>query len=354
MDYCVTATAAPAGGYTEASVGHCDASEGMHPLTSEEDCSAAAAALGKSDTTMDSGWSAGAYPSGCYYKQSAGELYFNHGGDPSSGDTDRVSLCGDGIVHAGVAAGGSWTELSDKFCETSSHIGTLQSMADATASCLADPSCVYIYDQSCDGTGEFVTCRQSTLTDSTSGSCVYEHGGTGMAVGTMSFAHSSRAVQARISGGGPRGVLELNIDDQGWGAVCDDYFDQAATTTFCLSLGYAVDAVQYDTTHGNSNFAADDIHCDAGATSMEQCATSDEPYTDNCGDGETVGIDCSEVALVCCSTCCHGMCCGCSQECIDTDGHAGGGMQSLPGSDGCASPSLCTNSGGWSNCNLDC
>ena len=86
------------------------------------------------------------------YKQSEGELYFNSDGDPSSDDTDRISLwSGDGIVHAGVAAGGSWTQLSDKYCESSSHIGTLQSMADATARCLADPSCVYILYPRADG-----------------------------------------------------------------------------------------------------------------------------------------------------------------------------------------------------------
>ena len=176
MDYCVTATSASSGGYTEASVGHCDAAAGMHPLTSIEDCGAAAAALGKSDTTA-SDVDDHSYPDGCYYKQSTGELYFNSNGDTSSVDTDRISLCGDGVVHAGETAGRDWTELSDKFCDSSSHIGTLHSMADATASCLADSSCVYIYDQSCDGTGDFVTCRQTTLTDSTSGSCVYQHDG---------------------------------------------------------------------------------------------------------------------------------------------------------------------------------
>ena len=111
MDYCVTATAASAGGYTEASVGHCDASAGMHPLTSSADCEAAAAALGKSDTTA-SDIDHHSYPDGCYYKQSTGELYFNSNGNPSSGDTDRVSLCR--VGHAGVAAGGIHSGVSDQ------------------------------------------------------------------------------------------------------------------------------------------------------------------------------------------------------------------------------------------------
>ena len=110
----------------------------------------------------------------------------------------------------------------------------------------------------------------------------------------MTFDGSSRTVQARISGGGPRGVLEMNIDGQGWGVVCDDYFDHNnnGATAFCMSLGFAGGGVQYDES-GRTDYAADDIVCETGSTSIEQCTSVQQPYVHNCGSSETVGIECN-------------------------------------------------------------
>eukprot|EP01045_Picozoa_sp_COSAG04_P055260 COSAG04_NODE_25149_length_311_cov_0.981132_1_plen_55_part_01 len=54
----------------------------------------------------------------------------------------------------------------------------------------------------------------------------------------MRFAGEERGVQARIAGGGTRGVLELNINGGGWDAVCDDGFSTREAQAFCAMLGF--------------------------------------------------------------------------------------------------------------------
>ena len=60
----------------------------------------------------------------------------------------------------------------------------------------------------------------------------------------MSMGGIERTVHIRIGGGGSRGVLELNIDGEGWGAVCDDAFIDStdAATAFCQQMGYISEA----------------------------------------------------------------------------------------------------------------
>ena len=110
---------------------------------------------------------------------------------------------------------------------------------------------------------------------------------------SMSMGGGSHSVQARILGSSTRGVLQMNIDGNGWGAVCDDGFNGDEARAFCAQLGHAGVGVSYDTTHGDSSFAADDINCPSGATSISSCSTSNQPYSHNCADSETVGLDCS-------------------------------------------------------------
>eukprot|EP01045_Picozoa_sp_COSAG04_P008032 COSAG04_NODE_436_length_14464_cov_7.310825_8_plen_990_part_00 len=117
-------------------------------------------------------------------------------------------------------------------------------------------------------------------------------GGSSQTSPTLLMAGQERNVGVRISGGGSRGVLEMSIDGGRWDAVCDDSFGSAEAGVFCRELGFASGST-YDTTHGDSAFAADDINCPAGATSISECSSPTSPYTDNCGDSETVGIDCS-------------------------------------------------------------
>ena len=109
----------------------------------------------------------------------------------------------------------------------------------------------------------------------------------------MTMDGTRRTVKARIAGDLSRGVLEVNIDDAGWGAVCDDGFGDDEAKAFCSSMGYQFGVGgQYDTTHGDGSFAADDISCPSGSDSISDCSSARRPYSDNCGDSETVGIDC--------------------------------------------------------------
>ena len=103
------------GVFHEASVGHCPS--GQRAMTSEAECAGAAVALHKTDTTISSsGWHDADYPHACYYKQSTNELYFNHDGDPMSGDADRVSLCATNEINAPVPGSGVCIILHENIC----------------------------------------------------------------------------------------------------------------------------------------------------------------------------------------------------------------------------------------------
>jgi hypothetical protein len=128
---------------------------------------------------------------------------------------------------------------------------------------------------------------------STVSSCLAQSGCTDSTT-TIALNGAATPINARIAGGSTRGVLEVNVDGGGWGAVCDDYFDDTAAQAFCHTMGYSgwAAAVQYDTTHGDGSFALDDVQCPSGASEISDCHVSHGAYTDNCGDSETVGIDC--------------------------------------------------------------
>ena len=124
--------------------------------------------------------------------------------------------------------------------------------------------------------------------------------------GQMTMDDDERNVQVRmvrIAVGCDCGVLEMNIDGGGWGAVCDgprvegvggfDRNDNGANA-FCREFGYA-SGTPFDTTHGDDTFAADAIVCEADASGISQCSSSESPYLDDgdCFDIETVGICCT-------------------------------------------------------------
>jgi hypothetical protein len=64
---------------------------GLAFVESNEECEAAAAALGLSDTTAGD-TTTSSFPDGCYFFASS-MLYFNSGGDRASTRTDSVSIC---------------------------------------------------------------------------------------------------------------------------------------------------------------------------------------------------------------------------------------------------------------------
>ena len=102
---------------------------------------------------------------------------------------------------------------------------------------------------------------------------------------------SGFVVQVRIEGGGTRGNLQFDIGSQGWGYVCDDGFDtdNNAAIAACQGLGYSIgthfDAIVPD------DYAADDVHCPSGSTSMSQCTMV--AHSDDCAGEEGIGFECS-------------------------------------------------------------
>jgi hypothetical protein len=155
---------------------------------------------------------------------------------------------------------------------------------------------LWYYSMDADSYSEGSTGNEAQITVTCGGSAPE---GSGVVPGGIaSITMSGHEGEVRIAGGGARGVLEMNFGGQGWNAVCDDYFDNnpAAAIATCMTLGYAT-GTEYDTTHGSSDFAADNVQCPDGATSLNQC-TMQNPYSDNCSDGETVGIDCQGVATI--------------------------------------------------------
>ena len=89
----VVNTVAPS--YVQREVGNCN---GYTFVTTESDCSAAAASLNLYDTGVGVTTFTAGLPYGCYYRLSASssqQLWLNMQGDSiqNSADTDRVSIC---------------------------------------------------------------------------------------------------------------------------------------------------------------------------------------------------------------------------------------------------------------------
>ncbi len=74
-----------------------------------------------------------------------------------------------------------------------------------------------------------------------------------------------------------------------------DVTDPTASCAICPAGHFTLrwlaseSATQYDATHGDNVFAADDLSC----SDEHGCSSWNAPYTDNCADSETVGLDCA-------------------------------------------------------------
>eukprot|EP01044_Picomonas_judraskeda_P032368 COSAG03_NODE_12483_length_545_cov_0.834081_1_plen_181_part_11 len=119
-----------------------------------------------------------------------------------------------------------------------------------------------------------------------------------LGLASVAFAGAARSVGVRIHDGGSRGVLQMNVDNGGWDAVCDDSFDDNEADVVCQHLGYA-GGTAYAATHGDDSFAVDDLNCPDGAADLSECATLRQPYVDDCSGDETVGIECSVSGYAC-------------------------------------------------------
>jgi hypothetical protein len=82
-----------------------------------------------------------------------------------------------------------WTKVTDTFCGSSQQITvngrhprfTTRQLAEA--SCLSDPTCLSVYDASCDGRGNWYACTTTTGSHSSIGSCLYLKGANSQASG---------------------------------------------------------------------------------------------------------------------------------------------------------------------------
>ena len=59
-------------------------------------------------------------------------------------------------------AGRVWSQVPGRYCGSADRISTHSSEAEAREACEADAACLSIYDQSCDGSGQWRTCRSAS------------------------------------------------------------------------------------------------------------------------------------------------------------------------------------------------
>ena len=97
----------------------------------------------------------------------------------------------------------------------------------------------------------------------------------------------------------------MNIENRGWGYVCDDLFitttSAFAATAACRDMGFDSGIAMTVSLPSGNNFAADDVHCTATATGINDCVMAEvsDPFNsgsfseENCGAGEGVGLVCS-------------------------------------------------------------
>jgi hypothetical protein len=277
--------------------------------------------------------------------QSASALCGAHADACSGGQISRAAAAGDARCNDMCCSGhGTCLAIDGGICEC--DLGYRGEHCEQQG-CTSDQITSHAGIRECD-----TTCcsGRGRCSDAGGGMCECDLGygpdGVGSdALTSMVMNGIARSVQVRIDDGtstatGIRGVLMMNIDGQGWDAVCDDGFGDDEARVFCAVLGFdASEGVssQYDTEHGDSSFAADDIQCLHGSVDISDCTTSQSPYSHNCGDSETVGLDC-QVAQYCStgvSACsagqisraaaagdarCAGMCCSGHGTCLAIDG----------------------------------
>ena len=96
--------------------------------------------------------------------------------------------------------------------------------------------------------------------------------------------------ELRLSGG-HEGLLE--VYDNGWGYVCDDYWDKVDSDVACRILGFRRAAdFSVGNTHPNytSNFSLDDVQCTGNETNILDC---DHTTVHDCSYYEHIFLTCA-------------------------------------------------------------
>lgn len=119
---------------------------------------------------------------------------------------------------------------------------------------------------------------------------------------SLEIGGTRRMVQARLVGGGSKGVLQVNIDGGGWDEVCRHDFHTTEANMMCAALGFSGSGVRYypslSERSTDDNFALDDLDCPYDASDISECASTQSPYTDNCVSTDTVVLECQGVQAV--------------------------------------------------------
>ena len=76
-----------------------------------------------------------------------------------------------------------------------------------------------------------------------------------------------------------------------WGTVCDDWWDDADAQVACRQLGYPVGIPRFDSPAGTGPIWLDDMMCDGSELSLFSC-TSSQLGSHNCGHEEDAGVEC--------------------------------------------------------------
>ena len=100
------------------------------------------------------------------------------GGPPRDGSAMRT--CQPDLSWSGSAPPGCcesieqiWVQVSERYCGSADDIADHNTRAEAEAACQSDDACLSISDGACDGSGTWETCRSSSGSSSSSGSCLY-------------------------------------------------------------------------------------------------------------------------------------------------------------------------------------
>ncbi|XP_067678781.1 deleted in malignant brain tumors 1 protein-like [Haliotis asinina] len=93
----------------------------------------------------------------------------------------------------------------------------------------------------------------------------------------------------KLTPGYKRGLLQV-LHSGSWGTVCDDYFGEVEASVVCRALGYQRGMVIDESS--SLRMWLDDVQCTFQNTDLKDC--KHRPWgTDNCGDSEAVGVECS-------------------------------------------------------------
>ena len=83
--------------------------------------------------------------------------------DPATITYDKMTCC----------SWTAWTQAAGRQCARFDYIATHSTQAEAQAACEADAACLSIMDGSCDGEGDWSTCRLPTGASTPLDNCLY-------------------------------------------------------------------------------------------------------------------------------------------------------------------------------------